>query len=85
MSPLSASLEWWSAPVDGLGIAAIIIGAILAIVTGLGWGFSWKAGKLKDAALDKYKRESDERISIANARALREAQLALEQFKALER
>jgi len=69
MSPLTVSLEWWSNWSDRLGIAAVIFGAVLAVVTALGWGFSWKSGKLKDAALEKYKADSNERISSANADA----------------
>ena len=29
-------------------MAAIVVGAILFVVTTIGWGFTWKAGKLKD-------------------------------------
>jgi len=69
MSPLESSLAWWSGWSDILGITAASIGAILAIVTLVGWGFSWKAGKLKDEALEKYKIESRRSISEADAKA----------------
>jgi hypothetical protein len=35
-------------------MAALILLVIVALVTSLGWMFSWKAGRLKDQALIKY-------------------------------
>jgi hypothetical protein len=58
MSPLDLRVDWWSSWSDWLGVAAILIGGILFFITAFGWGFSWKAGKLKDEALGKYKADS---------------------------
>lgn len=68
MSPASP-VEWWSGWSDMLGVSAAVIGGILAVITLLGWGFTWKAGKLKDEALEKYQQDSDVRISEANTKA----------------
>jgi hypothetical protein len=65
MSPV----DWWSGLSDFFGITAAIVGGILAVITLLGWGFSWKAGKLKDAALETFKSESNVRISEAQTKA----------------
>jgi len=65
MSPV----DWWSGWSDFFGITAAIVGGILAVITLLGWGFTWKAGKLKDEALEEFKIQSDARISEANANA----------------
>jgi len=62
-------VEWWSGWADFLGVTAAILGGILALVALLGWTFSWKAGKLKEEALEKYKVESRESIAKADAKA----------------
>ena len=78
MSPLEVSLRWWSGWSDWLGIVAVVVGGLLAIVTALGWGFSWKAGKLKDDAFEKYKIDSNARISEADSKAAEANKIAAE-------
>jgi hypothetical protein len=46
--------------------AALILLVIVALVTSLGWMFSWKAGRLKDQALIKYQLEAKQAIAEAN-------------------
>jgi hypothetical protein len=67
MSP--DALTWWSDWSDRLSIAAVIIGSVLALISAVGWGFSRKSGKLKEAALEGYKIEAGVKISEANAKA----------------
>src|SRR5256886_3251560 len=62
-------VEWWSGWADILGVIAVIIGGIWALVTLAGWAFSWKAGKLKDAALTRYQVEAKQSIAEANKAA----------------
>jgi hypothetical protein len=62
-------VEWWSGWADILGIVAVILGGIWALVTLAGWAFSWKAGKLKDAALTRYQVEASQSIAEANKAA----------------
>jgi hypothetical protein len=62
-------VEWWSGWADVLGITAVILGGILALVTLLGWSFSWKAGRLKDDALKRYQEEATQSIAEANKAA----------------
>lgn len=62
-------VEWWSGWADILGIVAVILGGIWALVTLVGWAFSWKAGKLKDAALTRYQVEASQSIADANKAA----------------
>ena len=62
-------VEWWSGWADILGIVAVILAGIWALVTLAGWAFSWKAGKLKDAALARYQVESSQSIAEANKAA----------------
>ena len=45
---------------------AFILLAAMALVTLLGWAFSWKAGRLKDEALIKYQLEAKQAIAEAN-------------------
>ena len=45
---------------------ALILLAAMALVTSLGWMFSWKAGRLKDQALIKYQLEAKQAIAEAN-------------------
>ena len=59
-------VEWWSGWADILGVIAVILGGIWALVTLAGWAFSWKAGKLKDAALTRYQVEAKQSIAEAN-------------------
>ena len=47
-------------------MAALILLVIVALVTSLGWMFSWKAGRLKDQALIKYQLEAKQAIAEAN-------------------
>lgn len=70
------SAEWWSRWSDWLKIAGFILGGIVTVVAVVGWAFSLKAGKLKDeaskrkeAALERFKLESDRSISLADAKA----------------
>lgn len=72
----SNSAEWWSSWSDWLKVAGFILGGIVTIVAVIGWAFSLKAGKLKDeasklkeAALERYKQESKQAISEADAKA----------------
>ena len=62
-------VEWWSGWADILGVIAVILGGIWALVTLAGWAFSWKAGKLKDAALTRYQVEAKQSIAEANKAA----------------
>ncbi|PYJ78585.1 MAG: hypothetical protein DME69_07990 [Verrucomicrobia bacterium] len=62
-------VEWWSGWADILGVIAVILGGIWALVTLVGWAFSWKAGKLKDAALTRYQVEARQSIAEANKAA----------------
>ena len=62
-------VEWWSGWADILGVIAVILGGIWALVTLAGWAFSWKAGKLKDAALTRYQVEARQSIAEANKAA----------------
>ena len=62
-------VEWWSGWADILGIVAVILGGIWALVMLVGWAFSWKAGKLKDAALTRYQVEASQSIADANKAA----------------
>src|SRR2546430_12681172 len=59
-------VEWWSGWADILGVIAVILGGIWALVTLVGWAFSWKAGKLKDTALTRYQVEAKQSIAEAN-------------------
>jgi hypothetical protein len=62
--------EWWSGWADFFGVTAVILAGILALVTLLGWTFSWKAGRLKDDALARYQVEAKQSIAEANKAAL---------------
>ena len=62
-------VEWWSGWADILGVIAVILGGIWALVTLVGWAFSWKAGKLKDTALTRYQVEAKQSIAEANKAA----------------
>src|SRR5207244_5172298 len=62
-------VEWLSGWADILGITAVILGGILALVTLVGWTFSWKAGRLKDDALRRYQAEATQSIAEANKAA----------------
>src|SRR5690348_717762 len=62
-------VEWWSGWADTLGLIAIILGGIWALVLLAGWAFSWKAGKLKDAELTRYQTEAKQSIAEANKTA----------------
>ena len=62
-------VEWWSGWADILGIIAVVLGGTWALVTLVGWAFSWKAGKLKDAALTRYQVEARQSIAEANKAA----------------
>jgi hypothetical protein len=62
-------VEWWSGWADILGVIAVILGGIWAVVTLVGWAFSWKAGKLKDIALTRYQVEARQSIAEANKAA----------------
>jgi hypothetical protein len=62
-------IEWWSGWADILGVFAVILGGIWALVTLIGWAFSWKAGKLKDTALTRYQVEASQSIAGANKAA----------------
>jgi hypothetical protein len=62
-------VEWWSGWADILGIIAVVLGGTWALVTLVGWAFSWKAGKLKDAALTRYQVEASQSIAEANKAA----------------
>ena len=68
MSP-DSTIDWWSSWADILGVSAVIIGGILAVVTAIGWGFSFKAGKLKDAALEREGIEAQQQIAESNEKA----------------
>jgi hypothetical protein len=59
-------LEWWSGWADFFAVAAVILAGILALVTLLGWTFSWKAGRLKDEALRRNQAEAEQSIAEAN-------------------
>src|SRR5712691_1405781 len=62
-------VEWWSGWADILGVIAVILGGIWALVALVGWAFSWKAGKLKDTALTRYQVEARQSIAEANKAA----------------
>src|SRR5262245_1717730 len=62
-------LEWWSGWAGFFGVTAVILAGILALVTVLGWTFSWKAGRLKDEALARYHVEAKQSIAEANKAA----------------
>jgi hypothetical protein len=62
-------VEWWSGWADILGVIAVILGGIWVLVTLVGWAFSWKAGKLKDAQLTRYQVEAKQSIADANRAA----------------
>ena len=59
-------VEWWSGWADILGVIAVVLGGTWALVTLVGWAFSWKAGKLKDTALTRYQVEATQSIAEAN-------------------
>jgi hypothetical protein len=59
-------LEWWSGWVGFFGVTAVVLAGLLALVTLLGWTFSWKAGRLKDEALARYQVEAKQSIAEAN-------------------
>jgi hypothetical protein len=63
---LMKPLEWWSGWADFFGVIAVILAGILAVVTVLGWTFSWKSGRLKDEALARFQAESKQSIAEAN-------------------
>src|SRR6266404_9841598 len=69
MSPLEVDVEWWSRWSDIFGLWAIVITGILAVVGGLAYGFSWKAGKLKDALLSEQIRNAPLKAPVATATA----------------
>jgi hypothetical protein len=50
---------------NGMKTVAFILLAAMALVTSLGWMFSWKAGKLKDQVLIKYQLEAKQAIAEA--------------------
>ena len=62
-------VEWWSGWADILGVIAVVLGGIWALVTLVGWAFSWKAGKLKDTELTRYQVEARQSIAEANKAA----------------
>src|SRR6266705_6158575 len=62
-------LEWWSGWADFFGVTAVILAGILALVTLLGWTFSWKAGRLKDEAMTRHQAEAKKSIAEANKAA----------------
>jgi hypothetical protein len=66
---LMKPVEWWSAWADTLGVIAVILGGIWALVTLAGWAFSWKAGKLKDTELTRYQVDAKQSIAEANKAA----------------
>jgi hypothetical protein len=51
---------------NGMKTVALILLAAMALVTSLGWMFSWKAGRLKDQVLIKYQLEAKQAIAEAN-------------------
>jgi len=59
-------VEWWSGWADILGVIAIVLGGLWVLVMLVGWAFSWKAGKLKDAELTRYQVEAKQLIAEAN-------------------
>ena len=59
-------LKWRSGWADFFGVTAVILGWILALVTLLGWTFSWKAGRVKDKALTRCQVEAKQSIAEAN-------------------
>ena len=63
------SIQWWSWWSNAFGISVVILGGIVALLALLGWGFSWKANKLKDESLLKFQTESAVLISEADAKA----------------
>src|SRR5213080_1930181 len=62
-------VEWWSGWADILGVIAVVLGGIWALVTLVGWAVSWKAGKLKDSELTRYQAETKQSIAEANKAA----------------
>src|SRR5262249_1263826 len=62
-------VEWWSGWADILGVIAVVLGGIWVLVTLVGWAFSSKAGKLKDAELSRYQVEAKQSIAEANRAA----------------
>src|SRR5436309_10378954 len=62
-------VEWWSGWADIHGVIAVVLGGIWALVTLVGWAFSWKAGKLKDTELTRYQVEARQSIAEANKAA----------------
>src|SRR4030095_11944740 len=62
-------IEWWSGWADFFCVTAVILGGSLALVTLLGWTFSWKAGRLKDEELTKYQVDAKQSIAEANKAA----------------
>jgi hypothetical protein len=62
-------VEWWSGWADILGIIAITLGGIWVLVMLVGWAFSWKAGKLKDAELTRHQTEAKQSIAEATKAA----------------
>jgi hypothetical protein len=71
-------VEWWSGWADTLGVIAIILGGIWVLVMLVGWAFSWKAGKLKDAELTRYQAEA----KLSTAEANKAASIANQQAAA---
>ena len=61
----SNSIEFWSKGSDLLAVTGLAFGGFVAVVAIIGWVFSWKAGTLKEAELNRFKLES--KVSIANA------------------
>jgi hypothetical protein len=51
---------------NGMKTAALILLVTVALVTSLGWMFSWRAGRRKDEALIKYQLEAKQAIAEAN-------------------
>ena len=51
---------------NGMKTVAFILLAAMALVTSLGWMFSWKAERRKDEALIKYQLEAKQAIAEAN-------------------
>jgi len=62
-------VEWWSGWADILGVIAIVLGGLWVLVMLVGWAFSWKAGKLKDAELTRYQVEARQSVAEANRAA----------------
>lgn len=65
----SNPVEIWSKWSDVFNVLGLICGGLVALVAIIGWGVSWKAGRLKDEALKRFQIDATKTIAEADTKA----------------